>query len=555
MERGYALIGHRLNPTYSLTKVMWVRDHEPEVFARVRARRAGQGLRGVPAHGRAGDRSRPTRPAPTRTTSGRARGRTELLGAGGARPRAVRRRSCRRRTVVGAGDRGGGVGDRAGRGHAGGAGRRRRAVRRARRRACRRPSRARTPTSAPRRGCRWRRREPLHDPAMRTMTFDHVIPGRFVPTATMQAGGASFEWISELLEETPGRRWARRRRARRRRRRAVFLPYLLGERSPYWNPRARAARSSGCSATTAGRSSPAPCSRASRSTCASGWTRSRRWAPAIDVGRRDRRRRGQRHVAADPRRRVGQAGPPALAGRRGQRARRGRGGRCRRRAVRRLRRRARLLRGRRARSTPDPERHERYGARHALFLDAYRRLETPRSMSSERRRRHVALVRERRRRPGGRAARRRARRRQRATRHTTRCRCSDAVGVDRRRRRRSPPTHLDRAPRLRVIARFGTGVDAVDVRAAAERGVVVTRTPGANADSVADHAVALMLAALRDVVAADAAARAGDWRAAPRPGAGRADRRRRRASARSGAAWPGASATASAPACSPTTRS
>ncbi len=34
MERGYALTGHRLNPTYSLTKAMWVRDHEPEVFAR-----------------------------------------------------------------------------------------------------------------------------------------------------------------------------------------------------------------------------------------------------------------------------------------------------------------------------------------------------------------------------------------------------------------------------------------------------------------------------------------------------------------------------------------
>ena len=36
MERGYALIGHRLNPTYSLTKAMWVREHEPEAFARTR---------------------------------------------------------------------------------------------------------------------------------------------------------------------------------------------------------------------------------------------------------------------------------------------------------------------------------------------------------------------------------------------------------------------------------------------------------------------------------------------------------------------------------------
>ena len=36
MEAGYRLTGHRLNPTYSLSKVMWVRDHEPEVFGRVR---------------------------------------------------------------------------------------------------------------------------------------------------------------------------------------------------------------------------------------------------------------------------------------------------------------------------------------------------------------------------------------------------------------------------------------------------------------------------------------------------------------------------------------
>jgi D-3-phosphoglycerate dehydrogenase len=70
--------------------------------------------------------------------------------------------------------------------------------------------------------------------------------------------------------------------------------------------------------------------------------------------------------------------------------------------------------------------------------------------------------------------------------------------------------HLEAAPRLKVIARFGTGVDAVDLRAAADRDVVVARTPGANAESVADHAVALMLAALRDLVAADAAARRGD---------------------------------------------
>lgn len=69
------------------------------------------------------------------------------------------------------------------------------------------------------------------------------------------------------------------------------------------------------------------------------------------------------------------------------------------------------------------------------------------------------------------------------------------------------------APRLRVIARVGTGTDAVDLDAAAEHGVVVTNTPGANAASVADLAVGLMLATLRGIVAGDRDVRSGKWRA------------------------------------------
>jgi len=53
--------------------------------------------------------------------------------------------------------------------------------------------------------------------------------------------------------------------------------------------------------------------------------------------------------------------------------------------------------------------------------------------------------------------------------------------------------HLDAAPRLRLVARYGVGVDAVDLAAAAERRVMVTNTPGANTDAVADHTIALML--------------------------------------------------------------
>lgn len=77
--------------------------------------------------------------------------------------------------------------------------------------------------------------------------------------------------------------------------------------------------------------------------------------------------------------------------------------------------------------------------------------------------------------------------------------------------------HLDSAPELRVIARYGTGMDPVDVAAAAARGIVVTNTPGANAEAVADHTVALMLAALRSLLPGERAARGGD----PPPGRGR----------------------------------
>ena len=71
--------------------------------------------------------------------------------------------------------------------------------------------------------------------------------------------------------------------------------------------------------------------------------------------------------------------------------------------------------------------------------------------------------------------------------------------------------HLDAAPNLQIVARYGVGVEAVDLAAAAARGVLVTNTPGANTGAVADHAVALALAALRGVVAGDRGVRAGRW--------------------------------------------
>jgi xylulokinase len=88
--------------------------------------------------------------------------------------------------------------------------------------------------------------QPLYDPQMRTFTFAHLDPELYFPTGTMQCAGGSFDWLERLLrgdrkaplyEELstsaagvePGARGL------------LFLPYLIGERSPHWNPLARGA--------------------------------------------------------------------------------------------------------------------------------------------------------------------------------------------------------------------------------------------------------------------------------------------------------------------------
>jgi dihydroxy-acid dehydratase len=67
--------------------------------------------------------------------------------------------------------------------------------------------------------------------------------------------------------------------------------------------------------------------------------------------------------------------------------------------------------------------------------------------------------------------------------------------------------------RCQVIARYGTGVDIVDVDAATRRGIQVTNAPNEwCADEVADHAIALWLSAVRKITEYDAATRHGDWK-------------------------------------------
>ncbi len=70
---------------------------------------------------------------------------------------------------------------------------------------------------------------------------------------------------------------------------------------------------------------------------------------------------------------------------------------------------------------------------------------------------------------------------------------------------------LQAADRLKVIARYGVGVDRVDLEAARRLGIVVTNTPGANAASVAEWTVTLILALARRFAEQVSATRRGEW--------------------------------------------
>lgn len=241
MERGYRITGHRINPTYSLTKIAWVRDTEPEVFARTDAVLLAKDylvarLTGV----------RVTDPSDASSTNAydqlAGQWSSELLDAAGIDARLLPdivpsttvvgtvTAEAARETGLAAGTPvvlGGGDGPLA----ALGAG----------------IIDADSGAYAYLGSSSWvsvSADQPLYDPQMRTMTFNHVIPGQYVPTATMQAGGASLQWITSVLSPGEETRYAdllRRAEAPAADDGLFFLPYLLGERSPWWNPKARAA--------------------------------------------------------------------------------------------------------------------------------------------------------------------------------------------------------------------------------------------------------------------------------------------------------------------------
>ncbi len=84
------------------------------------------------------------------------------------------------------------------------------------------------------------------------------------------------------------------------------------------------------------------------------------------------------------------------------------------------------------------------------------------------------------------------------------------------------PDFLESLPGLKLIACVSVGYDGVDVAWCRARGIEVTHADGLNAEDVADHAVGLIIASWRNIVAGDQIVRAGKWRnddrMGPRPG-------------------------------------
>ena len=80
-----------------------------------------------------------------------------------------------------------------------------------------------------------------------------------------------------------------------------------------------------------------------------------------------------------------------------------------------------------------------------------------------------------------------------------------------------PASLIEQLPKLEIISVFGVGYDGVDVAAAKARGVMVTHTPNVLNDDVADLAIGLMLAAARQLPAADRYVKEGKWPTGPMP--------------------------------------
>ncbi len=70
---------------------------------------------------------------------------------------------------------------------------------------------------------------------------------------------------------------------------------------------------------------------------------------------------------------------------------------------------------------------------------------------------------------------------------------------------------IEKADRLKVVGRAGTGLDNIDIEAATKRGIAVMNTPGGNTVTTAEHALSLLFSLTRNVPQASASMKAGKW--------------------------------------------
>lgn len=241
-ENAYTILGHRLNPTYSIEKIMWVRDNEPDVWSRVRRVCVAKDYVALRISGRlATDRSDASGTNAYDQKTGQ--WSEDILQAaalprdlfpeilesidvlGGVTPEAAEVLGLRAQTPI---VMGGGDGPLAAVG-AGVVG----------------PEDGAYVSLGTSSWISFVTPAPVHDPSLRTFTFNNVVPGTFVPTATMQAGGASLQWFSEVINADPSSSDTAtlidKADSSIDTEHLFFLPYLLGERSPLWEPSARGA--------------------------------------------------------------------------------------------------------------------------------------------------------------------------------------------------------------------------------------------------------------------------------------------------------------------------
>ena len=243
LEKAYKKLGHRLNPTYSISKVMWVRDNQPDIWAKTKHICIAKDFVNQKLTGRF-----VTEPSDASSTNCfdqiKLNWDTEILNAanipisyfpeivasttviGGLTKDAAEHVGLNAGTPVVAG---GGDGPMA----ALGAG-------------IIEPSDGAYVCMGSSSWVAVSTDKPLHDPKMRSMTWNHIVPNKFSPTATMQAGGASLQWIVEdLLPASEKDRYKilldEAGKVNSSDDGLFFLPHILGERSPYWNPSAAGA--------------------------------------------------------------------------------------------------------------------------------------------------------------------------------------------------------------------------------------------------------------------------------------------------------------------------